>query len=300
MNDSKYKNQVALLLEAIEPALDDSRLALKGGTAINLFIMNMPRLSVDLDVTYVPVTGREEFLSSIEDVFKNMEKRLKHYSPQLIRTTEGIPKQCRISQGKTEVKIEINLILRGTVFPPEVKTLCEKAQQEFEKNVMVRCVSFNDIYAGKFCAALDRQHPRDLYDIKLFFETYHITENLKKAFLIYLISANRPINELIRPNLIDQREVFKNQFVGMTEALINYEELEHVRTTFIRTIEQNLTDNDRTFLLSFKEGIPRWDLIDLPSTIENFPGIRWKLMNIQKMTTKRRQEMLKKLEEKLY
>ncbi|MBA3751515.1 nucleotidyl transferase AbiEii/AbiGii toxin family protein [Candidatus Dependentiae bacterium] len=48
MNDSKYKNQVALLLEAIEPALDDSRLALKGGTAINLFIMNMPRLSLDL------------------------------------------------------------------------------------------------------------------------------------------------------------------------------------------------------------------------------------------------------------
>lgn len=92
MTDSKYRDQVSLLLEAIEPALDDERLALKGGTAINLFTMNMPRLSVDLDITYLPITGREEFLSGIEDVFKSMEKRLRKYLPEIVRTTEGIPR----------------------------------------------------------------------------------------------------------------------------------------------------------------------------------------------------------------
>ena len=62
MTSLKYKEQVDRLLEVIDPALDDDRLALKGGTAINLFTMNIPRLSVDLDLIYLPVTNREEFL----------------------------------------------------------------------------------------------------------------------------------------------------------------------------------------------------------------------------------------------
>jgi predicted nucleotidyltransferase component of viral defense system len=299
MTDSKYRDQVSLLLEAIEPALDDERLALKGGTAINLFTMNMPRLSVDLDITYLPITGREEFLSGIEDVFKNIKKRLGKYLPEIVRTTEGIPKQCRIFQGKIDVKIEVNLILRGTVFPPEERTLCEKAQREFEKSVTVRCVSFEDQYAGKFCAALDRQHPRDLYDIKLFFENYQVTENLKKAFLIYLISGNRPINEMIRPNLVDQKELFISHFQGMTEKKVTYEELELARHQLIKTIDEILTDQDRSFLLSVKAGKPKWDLAGLSPSMESLPGVRWKLMNIHRMTPEKHKEMLKKLEDKL-
>lgn len=299
MTSSKYKDQVALLLEAIEPALDDERLALKGGTAINLFTMNMPRLSVDLDLTFLPITGREEFLSVIEDVFTSMEKRLGKYIPEITRTTEGIPKLCRISQGQIDVKIEVNLILRGTVFPPEERTLCEKAQQEFEKSAKVLCVSFEDQYAGKFCAALDRQHPRDLFDVKLFFETYKFTENLKKAFLIYLISGNRPIHEMIRPNLLDQKKLFTDQFLGMTDAKITYEELELTRHKLIKTIDETLTDNDRSFLLSVKEGKPKWDLAGLPPSMESLPGVRWKLLNIQRMPPEKHKEMLKKLEDKL-
>ena len=83
--NSKYKDQVALLLEVIEPALDDSRLALKGGTAINLFTMNMPRLSVDLDLVYLPVTGRDEFLVGIQDVFQKMKMRLKIHSKKIFK-----------------------------------------------------------------------------------------------------------------------------------------------------------------------------------------------------------------------
>lgn len=294
----KYKDQVSLLLEAIEPALDDERLALKGGTAINLFTMNMPRLSVDLDITYLPVTNRAEFLTGIEDVFQAMEKRLSKYSPEIIRTSEGIPKQARISKGKTDVKVEVNLILRGSIFPPEERVLCEMARQEFEKSVKVRCVSFEDQYAGKFCAALDRQHPRDLFDVKLFFEKYEFTENLKKAFLVYLISGNRPIHEMIRPNLIDQRELFSGQFLGMTQDEITYEDLEQTRSRLIETINSHLTEDDRLFLLSVKEGKPKWDLLGLPG-IESLPGVKWKLMNIERMTTDKRKEMLKKLEVKL-
>jgi predicted nucleotidyltransferase component of viral defense system len=298
MTSLKYKEQVNLLLEVIEPVLDDNRLALKGGTAINLFTMNLPRFSVDLDLIYLPVTGREEFLEGIKDVFKQMEKRLMKFSPEIIRTSEGIPKQMRLSKGKTDVKAEVNLVLRGTIYPPEEKELCRKAQTEFEKSVKILCASFEDQYAGKFCAALDRQHPRDLFDVKLFFENFNLTEKLKKAFLVYLISGNRPIHEMIRPNLLDQRRLFTEQFQGMSDEKATYEELVAARAHLIQTIEATLTDDDRTFLLSLKKGNPEWELLGL-NGVESLPGVRWKLMNIKKMRPEKHKEAIAKLENKL-
>lgn len=298
MINLKYKEQVDLLLEVIEPALDDDRLVLKGGTAINLFTMNLPRFSVDLDLVYLPVTGREEFLVGIKEVFQQMENRLLKFSPEIVRTSEGIPKQMRLSKGQTDVKVEVNLVLRGSVYPPQEMELCQKAQTEFEKSVKIRCASFEDQYAGKFCAALDRQHPRDLFDVKLFFENFTFTEKLKKAFFVYLISGNRPIHEMIRPNLLDQRKLYIEQFQGMASEESTYEELEAARAQLIQTIEANLTDDDRSFLLSLKKGDPEWHLLGI-SGVESLPGIRWKLMNIKKMSPEKHKEMIAKLEEKL-
>lgn len=298
MTNLKYKEQVDFLLEVVEPVLDDDRLILKGGTAINLFTMNLPRFSVYLDLVYLPVTGREEFLVGIQEVFQQMENRLLKFSPEIVRTSEGIPKQMRLSKGKTDVKVEVNLVLRGSVYPPQEMELCQKAQTEFEKSVKIRCASFEDQYAGKFCAALDRQHPRDLFDVKLFFENFTFTEKLKKAFFVYLISGNRPIHEIIRPNLLDQRKLYIEQFQGMASEESTYEELEAARIQLIQTIEANLTDDDRSFLLSLKKGDPKWSLLGI-SGVESLPGVRWKLMNIKKMSSEKHKEMIAKLEEKL-
>lgn len=299
MIDSKYKEQVSLLLDVIEPTLDDSRLALKGGTAINLFTMNMPRLSVDLDLVYLPVTTRDEFISDIIDVFQKLERRLAAYSPEILKTKDGIPKQARLSRGTTDVKIEVNLVLRGTVYPPQVLELCSKAQEVFQMSTKVLCTSFEDQYAGKFCAALDRQHPRDLFDVKLFFENYTMTDRLKKAFLVYLISGNRPISEMIRPNLLDQRKLFSEQFEGMAENTVTYEELDAARNLLIHTIDQNLNDDDKAFLHSIKRGDPQWNLLGIPG-IDSLPGVRWKLMNVKKMDAKKHKESLTNLERKLF
>jgi predicted nucleotidyltransferase component of viral defense system len=278
--------------------LDDSSLALKGGTAINLFIMNMPRLSVDIDLTFTKVTDRLQFLKDIGEVFEGFQTRLKAYTIEIFKTSDGIPKQARISNRQSQIKIDLNLILRGTVFPPSERTLCEKASIEFEKSVTVNCVSFEDLYAGKFCAALDRQHPRDLYDIKLFFEQYTFTEQLRKAFLIYLISSNRPIHELVCPNLLDQRDVYQREVVGMVEHPVNYEELESARLTLINTILSDLTANDKKFLVSINQGKPKWGLIDLDH-VQDLPGVKWKLININKMTHEKREEDVNSLRNKL-
>ena len=295
---SVYRDQVDLLLEVLSSVLDDSSLALKGGTAINLFIMNMPRLSVDIDLTFTKVTDRFQFQKDIVKVFEGFQNRLKAYTIEVFKTSDGLPKQARISNRQSQIKIDLNLILRGTVFPPSERTLCEKASIEFEKSVTINCVSFEDLYAGKICAALDRQHPRDLYDIKLFFEQHTFTEQLRKAFLVYLISSNRPIHELVYPNLLDQRDVYQREFVGMVEHHVDYEELERARLTLINTILNDLTINDKEFLVSVNQGKPEWSLIDLDH-VKDLPGVKWKLININKMTHEKREEDVNNLRNKL-
>lgn len=105
-----------------------------------------------------------------------------------------------------KIKAEVNHTLRGHVFPYVFKPLCPAAQKTFERFYNVLCMSFEDVYAGKMCAALDRQHPRDLFDIHVLLKNGSITDNLRKAFVVYLICHNRPISELIGPNRLDVRQ----------------------------------------------------------------------------------------------
>lgn len=282
MIHSAYRNQVSLLLEILPIVLNHPNLALKGGTAINLFVMDMPRLSVDIDLTFTKITDRVQFIGELTEIFESLKNTLKAYDLQIFTTSDGIPKQARISSQNSHVKIDLNLILRGTVYQSSERKLCKKASDEFEKSISVNCVSFEDLYAGKFCAALDRQHPRDLYDVKLFFEKYTFTEKIKNAFLVYLISSNRPIHEIICPNLLDQRTVYNKEFFGMVEHPVEYWELENARTLLVSTILNQLSMNDKMFLMSVNNGEPNWDLINLKD-IHIFPSVKWKLINIQKM-----------------
>ena len=176
--------------------------------------------------------------------------------------------------------------------------VCEKAEEVFQKSASVAVLSFEEVYAGKFCAALDRQHPRDLFDVKGFLQKHTFTEKLKKAFLVYLISGNRPISELIFPNLLDQRKLFEQDFVGMVDMDVTYAALEKARIDLINLIDQNLTTEDRQFLLSLKSGNPNWDLLGVEHA-EQLPAVKWKLANIQKMSKVGQQNAFEELKRKL-
>lgn len=95
-----------------------------------------------------------------------------------------------IRSDNASVKIEPNLVFRGAVYPPEKMILAQSVQDEFEKAVQVQSLSVAEVYAGKICAALDRQHPRGLFNIKLLFENEGLSDKIRKAFIVYLISHN--------------------------------------------------------------------------------------------------------------
>ena len=281
-----YKAQVDLLLQVLPYIAKEEMFALKGGTAINLFVRDMPRLSVDVDLTYLPINSREEALSDIQkglgrikvDLENNVRGLKIHTVP--LRAGTDVKLNCQ-GQG-AQIKIEVNTITRGNVFPTELMQVVDSVQDEFNKFAAINVVSLAELYGGKICASIDRQHPRDLFDVKLLFENEGFNNEIWEGFKVGLISHYKPINELLSPVLKDQKSAFKNQFAGMTSIGFSYDDYESTRDTLIRTITQRLTDDDKKFLISFEKGSPIWSLFPQP-ILKDLPAVKWKLKNIQKL-----------------
>ena len=274
MND--YKLQVSLLLQVLLEVAKESVFALHGGTAINLFIRDMPRLSVDKDLTYVPIEDRQTSFKNIIESLSHIKTKLEKILPEARITLNEETLKLQITTANAQIKLEVNQINRGVMDETVTLPLCEKAQDEFNAFCAISVVPLGQLYGGKICAALDRQHPRDLFDIKYLLEKEGFTEEIKKGFLMFLLSSKRPLHEMLHPNFIDQRQTMINQFEGMTSEPFTYEDFEKTREELVNIILQNLTGKDKEFLLSFGEGTPNWDIYDF----ERFPAVQWKLQNL--------------------
>lgn len=298
--DSIYGKQVRLLVRIL-PIIDTEKcFALKGGTAINLFYRDLPRLSVDIDLLYLPLENREQALENIKDALAGIAARIKAVikGATVINTTELQNNSlCLLVHADgVRIKIELSPVIRGSVFPPvrmEVKREVEKHFGYAELQV----AAHPDLYAGKLCAALDRQHPRDLFDVKLLLENEGLTYELRKTFLVFLISHSRPINELLAPNFKDIRQVHENEFAQMTRVDISVEDLEAVRERMVKMINESLTPEEKRFLLSFKNKQPEWSLLGLPNVeeISQLPSVKWKILNLEKMEVAKHLVLYEKL-----
>ncbi|MGH9427197.1 MAG: nucleotidyl transferase AbiEii/AbiGii toxin family protein, partial [Terriglobia bacterium] len=194
----------------------------------------------------------------------------------------------------TRIKIEPNDVIRGSVFPVGERELTERAEKMFERSVTARVLSIPDLYGGKICAALDRQHPRDLFDVRVLLEHEGVTDEIRKVFVVYLASHDRPIRELLDPTRKEIRQIYESEFDGMTIDKIAYEDLIAAREALIDTLKNELTEHEKAFLISIKEGQPKWNLMGIEG-IETLPAVQWKLKNIQRMSGKKRAESLEKL-----
>lgn len=292
-----YRRQVELLIRCLPEVEKQTCFAFKGGTAINLFVRDMPRLSIDIDLVYLPIEPREQTLINIEkalnEIALNTEHNIKNTTVTKIKKDKHTNKLV-VEYDRARIKIEPNIVQRGTVYPVETQYLCERAETEFEASVIVNMLNTAELYGSKITAALDRQHPRDLFDVKLLFENEGLTDDIRKAFVIYLASHPRPMNELLNPNLKDIKQAFYSQFQGMTNIPIKLADLFDTREQLVKLINKNLTDEERHFLISIKSGVPDWSLIGIPN-IDQLPAIQWKLKNIKKMDKVKHREAADKL-----
>lgn len=296
-SNSPYYRQVQFLIQLLPMVGEEYCFALKGGTAINLFVRDLPRLSIDIDLVYLPTHDREQALEAIKAALKRIAQRIKSVSPNAHITETFLDKsdalRLIVAHKGVHIKIELSPILRGTVYEPEIRSVTPKVEEQFGY-AEIAVVSLADLYAGKLCAALDRQHPRDLYDVKLLLENEGITDEIRKAFLVYLISHPRPIAEILNPTLKELESVYEGEFVAMTQQPIALQSLIETRASMIHFINNAITQSEKLFLLSFKSKEPDWSLLGLTG-IDELPAVRWKLINLRNMPPEKHQQALQKL-----
>ncbi|PIP36126.1 MAG: hypothetical protein COS92_03815 [Desulfobacterales bacterium CG07_land_8_20_14_0_80_52_14] len=299
MKDTVFFRQAELLLRILPLIHREEVFALKGGTAINFFVRDLPRLSVDIDLTYLPVNERDFALNDIRNALIRISEEIQRRIPGTkvtLRKIHGanILKAMVVEREGVTVKIEPNLVMRGSVYPPEVRTLSRKAQEVFELSIQNRILSTEELYAGKICAALDRQHPRDLFDVHWLIRNEGLSLRTRKAFLVYVISHPRPMIEILNPRFNDIRDIFENEFKELVTEKVSYEELCATRESLVSMLTNEVTPEEKHFLVSVKEGVPKWDLLGLEG-VEKLPAVKWKLLNIGKMEPSKHRDAVNKL-----
>jgi len=298
----QYRRQAALLVRTIPLVATETCFALKGGTAINLFVRDMPRLSVDIDLTYLPVEDRASSLANIDAAMQRLEKKIREglrgarVTSSILRP-EGIVSKILVEADGVQIKIEVTPVLRGCVYEPKTLSVSRSVEAQFGF-AEIQVVSFADLYAGKLVAALDRQHPRDLFDVRDLLANEGIGPDLRKAFVVYILSHNRPMAEVLAPARLDITQEFTRGFEGMTETAVTLDDLLRAREEFIEELVRKMPDEHRRFLLSVKEGKPEWKLLDIPH-LEKLPAVQWRLHNLAKADAKKRELLLGNLRKAL-
>lgn len=297
MFNTAYSNQVKLLLSVLPLIQEYDCFALKGGTAMNLFVQNLPRLSIDIDLAFLPLVPRPQALQEISQTLELLSDKIQSALPGCSVTQQpvaGVTGRLVVSTPAATIKVEPNFVFRGAVHPGETRLLCTDAQNLFELFLESRVLSVADLYGGKIAAALDRQHPRDLFDVHLMFEHFGLSDEIRTACTIYLAGHPRPMAELLIPNNQPLENLYATQFAGMSREPVSIETLAEARVRLVRELKAGLTENERQFLLSIKTGKPEWNRIPVDH-LEQLPALQWKLRNIHNMEPQKHRQSIEKL-----
>jgi predicted nucleotidyltransferase component of viral defense system len=288
----EFLETARLLIQVAPLVFVDDQFGLKGGTAINLFLRDMPRLSVDLDLVFTDhAVGRKEAIARINTAVRDAADRLRARRLEVYVPGAGSDGETKlmVRSGAAEVKVEINTVMRGTVHRVRRASLTPLARDTLLADIEIPVLASEDVYGGKLVAALDRQHPRDLFDVMELFKHEGITPGIRRSFVVYLVSHNRPVHEVLFPELRDIQMDYERNFIGMTSQPTELAELLETRDRMINELHAGLDANERRFLLSLVTAQPEWELLGIPHVSE-LPAVRWKLQNLARLQRERAEQ----------
>jgi predicted nucleotidyltransferase component of viral defense system len=287
----EYLETARLLIQVAPLVFVDDQFGLKGGTAINLFLRDMPRLSVDLDLVFTDhAVGRKEAIARINAAVRDAADRLRARRFEVYVPEAGGDGETKlmVRSGTAEVKVEINTVMRGTVHRVRRANLTPLARDTLLADIEIPVLASEDVYGGKI-VALDRQHPRDLFDVMELLKHEGITPGIRRAFVVYLASHNRPVHEVLFPELRDIQMDYERNFIGMTSQPTELAELLEPRDRMINELHAGLDADERRFLLSLVRAQPEWELLGIPHVSE-LPAVRWKLQNLARLQRERAEQ----------
>jgi len=275
-----------LLTEIAPVAFESGIFALKGGTAINLFLRDMPRLSVDLDLVFTDHRlPRAEALAAINEALRAARDRLakRKFKVHAVSAADMGETKLLVQRDDLSVKIEVNTVIRGTVHPTQRMAVTAAVSDALMADLELPLLSPEDIYGGKLVAAMDRQHPRDLFDVMELFAHGGITPQIRRAFVVYLASHNRTIHEVLFPTARDIQLAYEGSFVGMTTEPVTLDALLEARERMCRELPSALDADEREFLRTLVRAQPDWARLGIPH-LEELPAIRWRLQNLTQLS----------------
>jgi predicted nucleotidyltransferase component of viral defense system len=287
--NQEYLDTVRLLLDIAPVVFQSPQLAMKGGTALNLFVQDLPRLSVDIDVVFVDYTlNRESALKAIATHLNTAKLTLEKrgYRSTLRSTTQGDEVKMYVENQAAQVKVEVNFVFRGTVLPVVSRPLMPLAQELFTTNIVVPILDTAELYGSKLVAAMDRQHPRDIFDVLKMQQKFGLQSLFIDCFVAYLAGHNRPVHEVLYPAILPLEISYQNNFAGMTRDIVPLEALKDTQQWLQRELPCALTSMHREFLLSLVKAEPAWELLPF-AQLQHLPALRWKLLNLNKLKSAR-------------
>jgi predicted nucleotidyltransferase component of viral defense system len=283
-----YVDTVRLLLAVAPEVFRPPRFALKGGTALNLFVQDTPRLSVDIDVVFTDHTlDRETALKTIAADLKIIKSAISAMGHRAdLPTTKGGDEVKLIIEGNgVRVKVEVNFVFRGTVLPVVQRPLISTAQDIFTTDITLPVLDTAELYGGKLVAAMDRQHPRDMFDVLKMIERFGWQPSFVDCFVAYLAGHDRPVHEVLFPKKLPLEPAFTNEFAGMTRDGVALDLLEQTQERLIAQLPRALSTSHREFLLSLVRTEPAWELMPF-NHLQHLPALQWKLLNLRKLKSR--------------
>jgi predicted nucleotidyltransferase component of viral defense system len=293
----EYLDVVRLLVRVAPVVFSVPGFALKGGSAINLFIRDLPRLSVDLDLVFTDHTvDRDQALATISSGVHTIAERAQAMGLQThvpLRQNRDEAKLL-IRQGRIEVKIEINQVLRGTLLPVGTVRMTPAARDQLKADLRLPVLAMEELYAGKLVAALDRNHPRDWFDILLLLRNEGLTPSIRRCFVAYLAAHNRPPHEILFGVEKPLTESFEREFSGMTALTVSAADLEQAQARVRYELPRLLDVDERRFLETLVRGDPEWFRLGIVH-LARMPAIRWKLANLERLRNENPRKFKKQL-----
>ncbi|HZK61953.1 MAG TPA: nucleotidyl transferase AbiEii/AbiGii toxin family protein [Anaerovoracaceae bacterium] len=270
-------------------------LALKGGTAINLTIFNLPRLSVDIDLDYLGADSRDDMLKNREVINQIIGKFMVMSGYKLSPKTKNphsldswVYEYINAVGNRDHIKIEINYSMRMHIFPAnEMKIITEHFASEYN----VKCLAAIEMFGSKINALLSRAAARDLYDVYNMikfglFEEEEQQALLRKSVVFYAAISSKVINknfDMLAIDNITQYKIRRELYPVITKKEVF--DLENAKKTVKDYISKLmvLKPQEKEFLEKFGEKEYAPELIfrdeEILGRIKNHPMALWKMRN---------------------
>jgi hypothetical protein len=294
--------KVSILLSWLDKATENSKSeyqwTLKGGTAINIFFFDLPRLSIDIDINFLGCIDRtelnlkrEDFENDVENICLEEKLSIRNKRSSEATTSYSLRYDSVMGAGGN-LKVDISYMFRIPLFQNEFL----KAKSAFFQSMKsVPVMNRNEVFASKLTAAFSRNAARDLFDISQFvknIESFDL-DKIRLGFIVFGAMNRKNWLEINEETIKINEQEIEHQLIPLLRKNLSETEKEMLHKDIETSIKRAknillpFTDKESKFLRELNEnGEIKPELLttsdDLIKKIKNHPQLKWKALNVKK------------------